>query len=266
MPSSFEQYADGKALYGDDFSQEEIETWFRDEQEACYLLPEEHRPGLYAYHALNLRHGFHHLPERTFEHVLGFGCAYGDELLPVLSRARKVTIVEPSDGFSNPRFEYVKPSAGGRMPFADNIFDLVTCFGVLHHIPNVSTVVRELARCTTSGGWLLIREPIHSMGNWDHPRVGLTRRERGVPLSILRQIVTGAGLRIVRERRCASPLAVRLQALLPKGQYPFNKPWITALDDYLSNLPIWSKRYHATNLVQKLRPWSVFLVLNKPAA
>jgi SAM-dependent methyltransferase len=60
-------------------------------------------------------------------------------------RAQKVTILEPAGEFQNPNFEYVKPDISGRMPFADNSFDLVTCFGVLHHIPNVSAVVSEMA-------------------------------------------------------------------------------------------------------------------------
>jgi SAM-dependent methyltransferase len=264
MKPSFEKYADGKSLYGDDFSPEEIEAWFRDEQEGCYNLPEERRARLYAYHALNWRHGFRHLPAGPFERVLVIGGAYGDELLPVLDRAKNITILEPSDGFSNPRFEYVKPCASGRMPFADNVFDLVICFGVLHHIPNVSRVVKELARCAKPGGWLLVREPIHSMGNWDQPRFGLTRRERGIPIAVMRQIVAGTGLQIVRERRCAFPLISRLERFRKKEDYVYNSRWMTAMDDYLSNLPFWPKQYHATNLVQRLRPWSVSLVLNKP--
>ncbi len=265
MLSSFEKYADGKTLYGDDFSPEEIESWFQDEREGYSNLPYEFRPGLYSYHALNWRHGFRHLPARPFEHLLSVGGAYGDELLPVLDRAGKVTILEPSGIFSNPRFEYVKPCASGRMPFADNEFDLVTCFGVLHHIPNVSMVVRELARCAKPGGWLLIREPIHSMGDWDRPRSGLTRRERGIPLPVLRQIMADAGLQIMHERRCTFPLIAHLDRFRKKEDYVYNSRLMTALDDFVSNLPFLSRRYHATNLVQRLRPWSVSIVLNKAA-
>lgn len=263
MGCSFQNYADGKSLYGDDFSAAEIESWFRDEQEGYYNLPEEHQAGLYAYHALNWHHGFRHLPGGPFERALLIGGAYGDELLPILDRTRKVTILEPSDGFSNPRFEYVKPCASGRMPFKDSVFDLVTCFGVLHHIPNVSTVVRELARCAKLGAWLLIREPIHSMGNWDQPRYGLTLHERGIPLPAMRRIVADAGLKIVRERRCAFPLIARLERFGRKGDFLYNSRWMTALDDCISNLPFWSKKYHAANLVERLRPWSVALVLRK---
>jgi len=263
MTSSFGQYSDGKTLYGDDFSSDQIEAWFRDEAEAYYRLPEERAPGVYAYHARNWRHGFRHLPCVSFDHVLSLGGAYGDELRPILNHAKKVTILEPASEFQNPMFEYVKPDASGRMPFADNSFDLVTSLGVLHHIPNVSAVVSEMARCTKPLGWQLICEPTHSMGNWDRPRRLLTPRERGIPSAILRKIVTDAGLQIVRERRCMFSLTSRLQLLLPKRSFVFNTKWITAADDYVSNLPWWSGRYHATNVFQKLRPWALFLVLRK---
>jgi SAM-dependent methyltransferase len=265
MNSSFEQYSDGKTLYGDDFSSHQIEAWFRDEEQAYYNLPEERAIGVYSYHARNWRHGFRYLPSELFEHVLCLGGAYGDELRPILNRAKKVTILEPAGQFQNPRFEYVKPDVSGHMPFADNSFDLVTSLGVLHHIPNVSTVVLEMARCTKPLGWQLICEPTHSMGNWDRPRRFLTPRERGIPSAILRKIVVDAGLQIIRQRRCMFSLTPRFQFLLPKRSHVFNTHWITAVDDYVSNLPLWSERYHAENLFQKLRPWAIFLVLRKKA-
>jgi SAM-dependent methyltransferase len=263
VKASFTEYADGKTLYGDDFSPEEIEAWFRDEAEAYFELPQDQELGLYSYHARNWRHGFRHLPPAPLERVLCLGGAFGDELQPVLDRSKQVTILEPAGGFQNPRFEYVKPHPSGRMPFADSTFDLVTCFGVLHHIPNVTTVVREMARCTKPGGWQLICEPSHSMGNWDRPRRMLTPHERGIPSSIMRRIVVDAGLQIVRERRCMFSLTSRVQVLLPKRRFAYNTPWITTFDDYLSNLPIWSEQYHANNMIQKLRPHAVFLVLQK---
>lgn len=262
---AFEAYSDGMSLYGDDFSPEEIEAWFRDEAEAYYQLPLEQQIGLYSYHARNWLHGFRYLPPTPFEHVLCLGGAFGDELKPVAGRAQRVTVLEPAGGFQNPRFEYVKPDPSGRMPFADNSFDLITCFGVLHHIPNVSTVVREMARCTKPSGWQLICEPRHSMGNWDRPRHMLTSRERGIPRSIMRKIVLDSGLQIVRERPCMFSLTSRFQYLLPKRQFVYNTEWITLLDDVISNLPIWSERYHARTVFQKLRPLAVFFVLHKPA-
>ena len=264
MRSTFEQYSDGNRLYGNDFSPKEIEEWFRDEMEAYYNLPLDQELGLYSYHARNWRHGFRYLPAFPFEHVLCLGGAFGDELQPVLGRAKRVTVLEPAGGFQNPRFEYVTPNPSGRIPFADNSFDLITCFGVLHHIPNVSTVVREMARCTKPSGWHLICEPSHSMGNWERPRRMLTARERGIPHALMRKFILESGLRIIRERKCMFSLTARMQYLLPKRQFVYNTPWIAALDDYICSLPIWSRRYHATNALQKLRPLAVFFVLQKP--
>jgi len=262
--STFDDYSDGKALYGDDFTSDEIEAWFRDEAEAYFELPQDQEIGLYSYHARNWRHGFRYLPESTFDHVLCLGGAFGDELQPVLSRAKHVTVLEPASGFQNPRFKYVTPNPSGRIPFADNSFDLVTCFGVLHHVPNVSAVIREMARCTKRSGWQLVCEPSHSMGNWEKPRRMLTRRERGIPHALMRKFILESGLQIVRERQCMFSLTSRMQYLLTKRQFVYNTPWITALDEYICGLPIWSKRYHATNVLQKLRPHAVFFVLQKP--
>src|SRR5271166_6229109 len=119
---TYERYSDGKALYGDEFSPDQIESWFRDEKEAYYNLGGGHDLGRYGFFALNWRHGFRHLPPDPFEHVLGIGSAYAEELQPVLDRAKKITILEPSDGFSNPRFDYVKPNPSGQMMFGDATF------------------------------------------------------------------------------------------------------------------------------------------------
>jgi SAM-dependent methyltransferase len=260
---SYSDYSDGTRLIGDDFSPDQIEEWFSDEREGYYSLSADRKPDSYGYHALNWRHGFRHLPDITFQHVLGIGSAFGDELSPILNRANKITILEPSDGFVNPRFDYVKPNPSGLMPFTSSSFDLITCFAVLHHIPNVTTVIGELARCLTKGGLLLLREPTHSMGNWDNPRRGLTRRERGIPLAIMHQRLQAVGLRVVSERRCMFALTSRVHPLLTGNRALYNTPWVVTMDDIVANLPVWRDRYHASNWFQRLRPWAVFMVITK---
>lgn len=262
--SIFSKYSDGKRLYGDDFSEEEIEQWFRDEEEGYYNLLPERKAGRYGYYALNWYHGFRHIPQSRFEHVLGVGSAFGDELQPVLDRSAKITVLEPSGGFQNPRFEYVKPHVSGQMPFADETFDLLTCFGVLHHIPNVSTVVREFGRCMKPGGWCLIREPIVSMGNWEQPRRGLTPRERGIPYSLMKEIVRNAGFEIAYRKRCMFSLTPRVCSLLPLRVPPYNSRFITIADSIICSLPFWSRPYHPRNLVQRFCAGSAFFVLRKP--
>lgn len=258
----------GEKLYGDDFSPVEIQEWFDDEQEAYANLGAKDRASYrYAYHALNTEHGYRHLPARHFKRVLSFGGAYGHELLPLIHRVQDVVISDPSEALevseiSGVPVRYTKPQMDGSIPFPKGEFDLLTCFGVLHHIPNVSAVVAEFYRCLAPGGYALVREPIISMGDWRKPRRGLTMRERGIPLAILRELLRTVGFRIVRETLCVFPPMSRLHWFLKEPVY--NYRWIVRWDRVVSALFAWNLRYHATNLAQKLRPAAAFYVLTKP--
>lgn len=255
----------GEKLYGDDFSPSEIEAWFEDEKEGYFQL-EPRDSYQYAYHGLNWIHGFSHLPDIRFRRVLGVGAAYGDELRPIASRIGRITVLEPSRGFWSPKLdgvpvEYVMPNSSGRLPFAEKSFDLITCFDVLHHIPNVSTVVGEMYRCLAVGGFALMREPVISMGDWRKPRRGLTKRERGIPLQVLREIVIQAGFQMHRESMCMFSLTSRLNYVLRSPVY--NSRFWTYVDAMLCRLPVWSNRYHPAHVAHKLRPWAVFLILQR---
>jgi SAM-dependent methyltransferase len=265
---NFDQFLKGERLYGEGLSQQEVEAWYRNEKFAyCNLGAGDRQSYNYSYHALNWRHGFSHLPNRPFTNVLGFGSAYGDELLPVAHRARNITILEPCPAFrvrevGGVPVTYVEPAPDGSLPFADDTFDLATCFSVIHHLPNVEHLIHELYRCLASGGFLLLREPIISMGDWRKPRKGVTRSERGIPFKIFREMVHKAGFRVLREQKCTFSLTSRLNYLLPVPVY--NVKWCVLLDEWICRLPIWSERYHPNNYFQKLRPWSVAFVLQKP--
>lgn len=257
----------GKKLYGNDFSQEMIDAWFADEREGYYNLTQSAEQYTYGYYALNMYHGYSRLPKQQFKHVLGVGSAYGCELEPILSHCDRISIVEPSDGFKNNDLhgvpiEYIKPLPTGEMSFESNSLDLITCLGVLHHIPNVEKVVKEFFRILSPGGYALVREPIISMGDWRNPRTGLTKNERGIPLMILREFVKKAGFKVSRESKCVFSLTSRLKYLVSGPVY--NNHSIVVFDAILCSLPIWQKCYHARNVLQKLRPTSVFYVLQKP--
>ncbi len=263
--SSLDPYLSGARLYGDDFAQPDIDRWFAEEKEGYYQLDDRSRYH-YGYHALNWHHGFSRLPDRRFERVLGFGSARGDELIPILDRAGSITIIEPSDGFkvSDVRgvpVTYVDPNPTGLLTFAGNAFDLVVCLGVLHHIPNVSTVLREIHRCTAPGGYVLLREPIVSLGDWRQPRKGLTRNERGIPLPLLRGMIRDAGFDVVREARCMYNLTSRLNPILKDSAY--NSRAVVLLDDLICRLP-WRNAYHPRTTLERFRVWAVFYVLRKP--
>lgn len=261
MLPELSHYLSGKALIGDDFTPEQIADWFADEKEASYELRGHITE--YQYHARNQFYGYRRLaPGRRFRNVLSFGGGNGAELLPISHRLEKVTILESSRNFKSVfEAEYVLPNLDGTLPFPDNTFDLVTCLGVLHHIPNVSTVIRELHRCTAEKGSVLLSEPITSMGDWTKPRAGLTKRERGIPVQLLSSFVRVAGFKVLYEKRFSFGLTQYLTRLFRLN--PYNSGLMVRIDCALSQLPFLSTKYHATNFVEKIRPSSVFYVLEK---
>ena len=267
MRDDLADYLDGSKLWGDDFDPAQIAAWFEDERDAYIQLGHAGTNDDYEYHALNRRHGFRWLPARTLERVLGLGSADGCELQPILSRARHITIVEASqelraDAIDGVPVEHVAPDPSGVLPFADGSFDLATCFGVLHHIPNVSRVIGELHRCLRPGGHALVREPIVSMGDWRYPRRGLTKRERGIPLERFHEAIARAGFTIRRATPCGFPVVTHAaQALGVRA--PFSHTGIVALDEIASRAFVWNLRYHPRTFFQRFRPTSMFFVLAK---
>lgn len=262
-----ERFLSGRELYGDDFTPSEVTAWFEDEREAsARLWATYRREYVYEYHALNVRHGYRHLPDRLFEVAVGLGAAYGHELLPIIGRIGKVIVVEPSaelrsSSLRGVPLEYRNPAPNGDLPCESESADLVTCHGVLHHIPNVTHVVRELARCLKTGGYALVREPVVSMGEWTNFRPGLTTRERGIPIGILRKVMRDAGLRIARESFCLFPGVARLGEAFVAT--PYNYEAVVALDSLLCRLTTWNLQYHAARSWKKVRPTSAYIVTVK---
>lgn len=263
------RFFSGEQLFGDDFSSAQIADWFDDEKEGYANLGAKNRDEYqYAYHSLNMQHAFRHLGSQRFRSALGIGSAYGDEFGPIAKRVEQLTILEASDALSGSRrvhgipCQYQRPEQSGDIPFDDNSFDLISVLGVLHHIPNVSHVISECGRVLDNGGKMILREPIVSMGDWRRPRRGLTKRERGIPLQILHEIIGRGGFEIVAESLCVfPPLSIICGKL---GIRPFNSPIATALDAWLSNMFSWNVKYHAKSSWQKIRPTAVCFVLEKP--
>lgn len=258
----------GRRLYGDDFSEDAIRAWFEDEKEGFADLGARNQAAYrYEYHGLNRLHGFHYLPPKTYRHTLSVGGAYGEELKPFLSNIMAITILEPSGAFTTESLDgvpvkYARPHPSGNMPFEGETFDLATCFGCLHHIPNVGAVLRELHRCIKPGGFALVREPIISMGDWRRPRKGLTKRERGIPLLVFRALIAKAGFIIEKETLCGFPLIARIGGML--GVHYYNSDLTVRIDRFLAQSFIWNYRYHPVTFIQKFMPTVAAYVLKKP--
>lgn len=271
MTHEIQDYLSGKYLYGDDFSHDQIIEWFKDEEEAYANLGAMDEDNYaYGYHKLNVYNGFQFLNNKKFDEVLGFGSAYGDELKPIIKKIEKITILDPSDAFSNTKevfktpCSYVKPNSSGDMPFTSKRFDLITCFGVMHHVPNVSYVMSECYRCLNDDGVMLLREPIVSMGDWTKPRAGLTKRERGIPIAILDSLIFDIGFSIKKRSFCNFPIVPKIANRL--GTSAYNNYTLTIIDSILSRLFSFNVKYHRTKAYEKFGPASVFYVLEKSPA
>lgn len=261
-------FLSGERLYGDDFTPEQIKEWYDDEKEGyAELGAKDASTYTYCYHSLNAHHGIRYIKHRErFEHGLGMGSAYGDEFLPLLSRIKRLTILDPSGAFEQDNIfgtpcTYVSPAVDGRLPFSDGSFDLMTSLGVLHHIPNVTTVLNEMFRCLAVGGYALLREPIVSMGDWSKPRPGLTKRERGIPVGLLRGMIRRAGFVVAHESFCCLSMVHMVGKYL--RQPIFNSTVATWIDAGLSKSFQRNVRYHSDRLMHKLRPTCIYCVLTK---
>ncbi len=268
LPTDLDAYFAGQQIYGDDFTAAQIEAWFADEAQGyAGLLAAADGPYRYGYHALNDWHGFSHLPRGwRAQQVLAFGSAYGHELLPHLGRMQHITLLDAAPQLAPPALQgravsCLQAQPSGQIAAPAGSFDLLTCFGVLHHIPNVSFVLGELYRVTAPGGMALVREPITSMGDWRAPRAGLTRRERGFPRQPLAAAIEAAGWQIVRASACQFSPLTKLAHQLRLGV--FDKRWLTAVDAALAAAFAWNWRYHRTGLASRFAPGSMFYVLRK---
>lgn len=258
---------DGLELFGETLTDREVEEWFSDEAEAYHHLY-ANQPGYnYEYEALNLRHGYSKLPEKRYSRALGLGAAYGHELLPIAHAVDRFVVVESSPAYEDGSVlgqgtEWVAAQRSGDIDLPTGSIDLSVCFGVLHHIPRVSHTIRELARVSGPGGYILIREPVISMGDFNSLRAGLTPHERGIPLPILRDFFRAADLETVHEAPCVFPPVAILGNRI--GIATFNNGPLTAIDQQVSKLFSWNYRYHPRKWWHKFRATSAFFILRKP--
>lgn len=265
---TMEEYFSGKKLFGDDFTEAQILKWYKDEEEGYANLGSSNKKKYtYQYNSMNQLFGFKYIDKnRRFQNALGFGSAYGHEFLPIINQIDSLTIIEPSDQLRSSQLgtiipKYIKPNVLGNLDFNDNSFDLIVCFSVLHHIPNVSYVLSELHRILAPNGILLIREPIVSMGDWRNPRGGLTQNERGIPLPFFKNFILENNLKVVSNKYCDS--AFMYKSLNKIFGFKHDSKFVQLADKFCSKLFSWNYRYHRKNFFQKITPNSIFLVLKK---
>lgn len=267
MSDKFDVFLSGKELYGDDFSLEQLVTWYAEEEDGYANLVTKRRGDYrYVYHQMNIFYGYRHIKLPLGAKILGIGSAYCDEFIPIVDRASEITALEPSEKFlarklENVPIKYVKPRVTGEIPFENDSFDLITSFGVLHHIANVSFVLSECHRCLKKGGVMLLREPIVSMGDWRQPRRGLTKNERGIPFDVLKELTARSGFSIERMSLLDFPPFVRLMSILNRRVYL--SKFLTFIDFALAKLFTVNKKYHRTGFFDRFGPAATYMILKK---
>jgi SAM-dependent methyltransferase len=256
----------GETIYGDDFNGDEIDQWFRDEVKGYSSLDYvDSQTDHYAYRALNEAYAWKYLDSTDMD-VLGFGSAFGSEFAQIASRISHLTIVEPEEEYwrtvvAGVATQYICPRPDGSLELRDNSFDMITAFGVLHHIPNVSHVFSELVRVLKPCGRLIIREPVVSMGDWRRPRRGLTARERGIPLESMRALIKKHRCRIDREQLIGFGPLLKIASMLKSSSH-WNSRVFVWIDALFSAGFAPNYRYHRTKLAQRFAPtmgyWTIF--------
>jgi len=262
-----EQYKSGDKLYGDDFKINQIEQWYKEEEEAYAQLEGENiTQDNFEYTNIDQLFGFPNICIKKYEFVLGFGASWGYEFIPIISRIQNLIIIDSSEitrsaTLGNIKPEYIKANSTGKIDFEDNSFNLITSFSVLHHIPNVSFVISELIRVLSVEGYLLIREPIHSMGDWSTNRSGLTKNERGIHYKLLEQFIDQAGGEIVHKTYHFFMYSF-LKRLLGNPHF-LNSKWYLKINNFLSHLFLWNFHYHPQNKFQRIAPQMVYFIVVK---
>lgn len=265
MDSDIEEALKGKAIYGDVFTLEEVEKWYAEEQGAYGELNNGYEDYHYKYHELNKYHGFSKLKIKNSV-VLSFGGGIGEELQPIKSAIEQLIMVDYVDKKLlekiDPKVVVIQPNIdGGVRELSNCSIDMITCFGVLHHIPNVTEVLMELNRVLKSGGVMLLREPIVSMGDWTKKRSGLTPMERGIPDLLFDEAIEKAGFMVQEKRYCCfAPLSLVARKLKVDM---FNSGLLVRMDSVFARVFRFNYSYHALKWYEKVRPTSTFYILRK---
>ena len=204
--------------------------------------------------------------------ILCYGAAYGGEvkaikkILDLDSKILyKITVVDSSDVMLESikkklNVSVVKATINGEINLDVSSFDLITSFGVLHHIPNVSFVLSQFVKVLKKDGFIFLREPISSMGNWSKVRIGTTINERGISSQYLAKTLSQLDCEIIFKKYCFFNPILKI---FNKINLTLNSCIVIYIDFIFLKLFSWNMNYFRDNIFKKIAPGSVFMLSKK---
>lgn len=169
-------------------------------------------------HSLTERHVRSLVADRAYDNALDAGCGAGTCSVTLADMAAKVTAID----ISKASLQAAADLAAGlrktnidfrhgdllELPFADDAFDLVWCWGVIHHTTDPGKALGELVRVLRPGGELVLAvyrktraTPIHEAVRGVCLRMG--KRRKRIFLSVLSKFIdvysTAGGKRPTRD-------------------------------------------------------------------
>ncbi len=257
---------------GDDYSASQIQEWYLEEEGYSDKFTSGRAPRferLYEvcddYYAFN-----RHFKPTKESRVLSFGCAegndlerfyarYGFELFGIDASASLIEVFKRKF----PKGIVRKANILGQIDFDDNYFDYVTALAVLHHIPNVTYVLGELARVLKPNGTIIIKESISTMRPKGRVLIkeGLSPRERGCSKEFYLDRFERYGLFLVDVKYAGFP---PLTFLAYKTGMAGRVPHIMFGADFvLSQVMGRYASYQRETLLQRCMPGSAYFVCRK---
>ncbi len=161
--------------------------------------------------------------------ILDVGTGNGT-MFPPLARRHRVFGVDTSPEMLR---DHIEPARVGLasvldLPFPDRSFDLVVCSCLLHHVPDRARAVREMARVSRRGVYLIEPNRWNPLQSIFSLLVAAERGGLDFDRGYLCRLLTDAGLRVVSSAtwgmtfpnklpRALSAVARRLERPLPMG-------------------------------------------------
>ncbi len=257
---------------GNDYGENEIEEWYRDE-ERFHNQFEDGLPGKswVIYRTFDQGYAFekyfHPKPESR---VLDFGCAEGSDIeLLHAGHSFQLYGIDASETqlqrfrMRYPGSEIKKATQIGKIEYEEHFFDYIIVISTLHHIPNVSYVLSELARVLKPNGLMIIREPISYLRpvGQEPAKKGTSPHERGIPEGFMLKEFDKLGLELLQMRYSFSTpvmlVVARITALEKVSRL------VLIADRFVSMLLSLNTRYYRASLLEKIAPGGAYFVVRK---